>query len=161
MKPKAEYRVGVGASSILMILVVLSLAALSLLSLQAARTNAALTERNLRMTLAYYDAAAEVQRTLAAMDQRRSELDLTSPEGIAAFRTFMMSCALPATLRDDLSFTLLADADADREIVTEGVVTPGESGSIALTRHTLRSTLTDLDSPALNVFMPSTPSQSN
>ena len=38
MKQKSEYRVGIGASSILMILVVLALTALALLSYNSARS---------------------------------------------------------------------------------------------------------------------------
>ena len=154
MKPKPEYRLGIGASSILMILVVLALAALSLLSLKAAQTNAALTERTLRMSLAYYNAAAEVQQTLAAMDQRQSELDLADLEDIAAYRAFLAGCSLTATLRDDLTFTLLADAEASREIVVEGIITPHAPTAITVTRHTLHSTATAPTAAPLPVYLP-------
>jgi hypothetical protein len=155
MKRKAEYRVGVGASSILMILVVLALAALSLLSLKAAQNNAALTARNLDMTLSYYRAAADVQRTLAAMDESRYELDLSSDGGLAAFQTYLKSQKTPVTLSEDMDFTLTADAGAEREIIVEGTVIPGKTGGLSITRHELGNTAAfSEETDRLTVFLP-------
>lgn len=155
MKHKTEYRVGVGVSSILLILVVLALTALSLLSLKAAQDNAVLTERNVSMTLAYYEAAANVQRTLAAMDEKRFELDLSSDEALASYRTFLTSQLAPVLLSDGLTFTMAANAGAEREVIVEGVVIPGITGGISITRHELRNTA-DFGEEAdrLPVFLP-------
>lgn len=73
-KPKTEYRVGVGASSILMILVVLALTALSLLSFSGARHAEVMAKRNVDMVTAYYAATAEAQEKLAVLDSMLATL---------------------------------------------------------------------------------------
>ena len=78
MNRKTDYRVGVGASSILMVLVVLALAAMSLLSLSAARNSEALGDRALDMTTNYYQAVSEAQRMLAAMPATQSRVQATA-----------------------------------------------------------------------------------
>ncbi len=67
-KQSAEYRVGVGAPVILMILVVVSLTVLSLLSWISARFDANYSQRNIDMTTAYYEAAVQVQQSLMELD---------------------------------------------------------------------------------------------
>ncbi len=67
-KQKMEYRVGVGASSILMILVVLALTALALLSFSGAKSADVLAKRNQAMVVAYYQAMAKAREKLAALD---------------------------------------------------------------------------------------------
>jgi len=155
MKHKAEYRVGVGASSILLILVVLALTALSLLSLKAAQDNAALTERNVSMTLAYYEAAANVQHTIAAMNEKRLELDLTNDEALSAYRTYLTKQFAVVELSDDLTFTMTANAGDEREVIVEGAVIPGITGGISITRHELRNTAVyGEETDRLTVFLP-------
>lgn len=155
MKQKAEYRVGVGASSILLILVVLALTALSLLSIKAAQDNTALTERNVSMTLAYYEAAAKVQRTIADMDQKRLELDVTDSEALPAFRAYLANQLVPVLLLDDLTFTMTVNAGAEREVIVEGAVIPGAAGGISITRHELRNTAVfGQETDRLTVFLP-------
>ncbi|NLI55150.1 MAG: hypothetical protein GX417_12685 [Clostridiales bacterium] len=61
-------RMGVGASSILLILVVVSLTLFASLALIQARSDAALTQRTAASTAAYYDADARAQNMLAALD---------------------------------------------------------------------------------------------
>lgn len=61
-------RMGVGASSILLILVVVSLTLFASLALIQARSDAALTEKTYVSTAAYYDADARAQYMLAALD---------------------------------------------------------------------------------------------
>lgn len=65
---KQEYRVGVGASSILMIFVVLSLTTLGVLSFASARANLTMATRRTAQVEAYYAAAAEAQCVLAEID---------------------------------------------------------------------------------------------
>lgn len=65
---KADYRVGVGASSVLMILVALAMAALGLLAFGSARMTETLTRRNVDVSAAYYEAAAKVQEKLCEID---------------------------------------------------------------------------------------------
>ncbi len=59
---------GVGASSILLILVVLSLTLFASLALIQARSDAALTKKTAAGIAAYYDADARAQAIIAALD---------------------------------------------------------------------------------------------
>ena len=61
-------RMGIGASSILLILVIVSLTLFASLSLIQARADAALTKKTAVSTAAYYEADARAQQTLAALD---------------------------------------------------------------------------------------------
>ncbi|MDP3448488.1 MAG: hypothetical protein Q8S22_10580 [Eubacteriales bacterium] len=61
-------RMGVGASSILLILVVVSLTLLASLALIQARADAALTQKTAVGIAAFYDADARAQAMLAALD---------------------------------------------------------------------------------------------
>ena len=61
-------RMGVGASSILLILVVVSLTLFASLALIQARSDAALTDKISVSTSAFYEADARAQRLLAALD---------------------------------------------------------------------------------------------
>lgn len=79
MKPRSS-RMGVGASSVLLILVVLSLTLFAVLSLVQARSDAALTDRTALSVNAYYDADARAQQVLALIDD--ALLSGKSPETI-------------------------------------------------------------------------------
>ena len=61
-------RMGVGASSILLILVVVSLTLFASLALIQARSDAALTDKTAVSVSAYYDADARAQRMIASLD---------------------------------------------------------------------------------------------
>lgn len=61
-------RMGVGASSILLILVIVSLTLFASLSLIQARADVALTRKTSVSTAAYYEADARAQQTLALID---------------------------------------------------------------------------------------------
>ena len=61
-------RMGVGASSILLILVVVSLTLFASLALVQARADASLTEKTAASAGAFYDADARAQRMIAALD---------------------------------------------------------------------------------------------
>lgn len=62
------YRMGVGASSVLMIFVVLSLTTLGVLSFATARANHTLTDRRRAQVEQYYQSAAQAQRVLSEID---------------------------------------------------------------------------------------------
>lgn len=64
-----EYRVGIGASSILMIFIVLSLTTLGVLSFASARADLVLTQRRTAQMQAYYGADARAQALLARIDE--------------------------------------------------------------------------------------------
>lgn len=67
-KQDTQQRVGVGVSSVLMILVVLAMTALSLLAFGSARSNESMTQRNADIGASYYVAADQAQRKLAEID---------------------------------------------------------------------------------------------
>ncbi len=66
-KTAQEFRIGTGASSILLVLVVLCLTVLGILAYSAARADNALTERNTEATERYYAAVAEAEERLCAL----------------------------------------------------------------------------------------------
>ncbi len=66
---ESGYRIGVGASSILTIFVVLSLTTLGVLSFASARANATLTNRREAYVERYYAAAATAQRAIMEIDR--------------------------------------------------------------------------------------------
>lgn len=158
MKSKGEYRIGTGASSILMILVVLSLTALALLSFTSARNNAALSKRNLEMTVAYYNAAAEVQRTIAGMDEILMEQESPYADP-PVWRALLSDClGTDGTLADDMTFTLQTDAGASRTLVVEGILQPDAARRIILTRHELNAPATPQEETSdPSVFIPTNP----
>jgi hypothetical protein len=72
-KAGSGFRIGPGMASLLMILVTLLMAALAILAMAGARSDAALSQRNLDTTQRYYQAAAQLQRALAEIDGRLLE----------------------------------------------------------------------------------------
>lgn len=154
MKSKPEYRIGIGASSILMILVVLALSALSLLSLYSARSNAALSRRNLVMAAGYYHATAAVQAKLSLLDSLLAEY-AAETDGASAWNTLLQQHSLAElSVAPDLTFSFAVDAGAGRYLSVEGILTPGATPRYRLTQHKLiNQTGVAQDSP-LQVFMP-------
>lgn len=73
-------RMGVGASSILLILVIVSLTLFASLSLIQARADASLTQKTVVSTAAYYEADAQAQQTLALIDD--ALMQSKSPETV-------------------------------------------------------------------------------
>ena len=65
----AGFRIGPGMPSLLMMLVTLLMAALAILAMAGAQTDAALSQRNLETAQNYYGAAAQMQRELAEVDR--------------------------------------------------------------------------------------------
>lgn len=151
MRQKAEYRIGVGASSILMILVTLALAALALLSLYAAKNNAALCKRNVEMAVQYYRAADDTQHILAAIDESLTPDAIAKREAISSFVCHWTGEVVPVAVQQSGSFAFAVGAGAGRTLTTEGSVQP--DGTVALTRHTLVSAPAPTQTP-LPVFQP-------
>ena len=63
-----EYRIGPGAVSLLLVVVVVSMSALGLLALISARGDYRLTEKSAEVILSEYEAAAEAERAFAELD---------------------------------------------------------------------------------------------
>jgi len=153
MNTKAEYRIGVGASTILMILVVLALAALSLLSFSSARSNAALSERNLTMTLSYYQATAQAQQKLAMMDALLADHATDAIDTNSIISLFVEHGLQDITLSENMTFTFQIDAGAGRTLRVEGTLTPVSYPRYTVTRHELTSQTLPDEQP-LNVYQP-------
>ncbi len=152
-KSGSEYRVGVGASSVLMVLVVLALAALSLLSLGSARSNASLSDRNRTMTLGYYQAAAQTQQTLAAMDELAQENASVVTDTSGWNALFARNGLGNITIGEDGNFSFALDAGAQRSLVVEGTFSPSLSPRLKLTRHELVSQSIEMEN-TLNLLEP-------
>ncbi len=141
MSEKQENRAGVGASSILMIVVVLALTAMSLLAFSSAQRTETLEKRNQEMSLGYYAAAAQAQTKLAALDQRlyelRGEQGLSDQEYADALIS-MAGYGVTATA-DGFGFTFIVDAQYGRELCVSGLIAArGAQGErYTLTRHEL------------------------
>lgn len=63
-----EYRIGPGAASLLLVVVVVSMSVLGLLALMNARGDQKLTERGVQFTQAEYEASTQAERRLAELD---------------------------------------------------------------------------------------------
>lgn len=149
-----EYRVGVGASSILMILVALALTALSLLALGSARNTAALTARNVEMTEAYYQAAAELQQRLAAIDQ--AVLGYRQQSDAAFDETWFSACGVEAIWTENdggLDFLLEIPAGERRVLRATGAAYPrGDERCVLKTHELLPGEENEQDQAGLNLM---------
>ena len=73
MKTELGVRIGPGMTSLLMILVTLLMASLAILAMAGAKSDGALSRRNLETTQDYYAAAARVQRALFEIDRQLAD----------------------------------------------------------------------------------------
>ncbi len=143
-RQKAEFRMGVGASSVLMVLVVLVLTALGLLSFSSAKNAQALTRRNLAMSVGYYQAAAKAQQKLAAMDETLAGLlqkgeALTLPAITESFQNAGLSDVVVEEEGADADFSFSVDAEYDRSLEVAGKISLQGSPRYRVTRHELIS----------------------
>jgi len=131
----AENHFGVGASSLLMTLVILSLTTLGVLSLIAANADLKLTERDAAMTTSYYQAEAVLQRALAGIDEKLADAGAgTDPRA-----------SLPDGKLDDAEYrwqtdgTLLVSVDAGAERMLEATLAFDQDtdGRFTIIRHVL------------------------
>ena len=143
-KPKTEYRVGVGASSILMVLVVLALTAVSLLSFQSARNADVLTKRNLQMTLAYYQASAKAQEKLAGMDALLAEIledsGIPTEEDLAGHAEQLEMEEFEVWLEGEgMTFSFVEDAGYQRRLEVGGILAEDDGMRFQITKYMLTS----------------------
>ena len=132
MKEKQQYRMGVGASSILMIIVVLCITALSVLSFSNARANLTLAQRRQSYIEESQRAAAEAQRVLSRVDallleagttpdvyeQRVLELELPDVE-LTVSEDLVITFQIPFGEEQALEMSVRANgADADTRYST-------------------------------------------
>lgn len=151
-RPRQEYRVGIGASSMLTIFVALCLSTLALLALSGARGDAAQTSRFVDMTSGYYEASDRAQRIIARIDsavrdaasaaagQREFEEELSnlSVEGVLlAYDEGILSFDVDAGGGRKLSVALSVRRTGERFRVVRyrligGELWTGESGNLNL-----------------------------
>lgn len=123
-KQENQQRVGVGISSVLMILVVLAMTALSLLAFGSARSNESMTQRNASIATSYYAAADQVQQKLAQIDAvllkgQAEAADIlwyeeNSPEGVSWEEAM-----------EGIIFSFSVETDYQQAVSLQGLVTEG------------------------------------
>ena len=139
---------GMGASSILMIFVVLALTTFGILSFLSARADLRLTERAADHTVAYYKADRAVEDTLAAIDDalvkaRREFASLPEAETLSAD-------TLPSRQAVYEEFSVPV-GDGRRQIVTQLEILPLEN---PMRTTVLRRVLRGTEEPASEAPLP-------
>ena len=80
MKRKQSSHVGLGAASLIMILLVLCLALMGVLSLMSARADLSMSRRYAELAEGYARASSQAQRAIAHLDERLEELRLNAQD---------------------------------------------------------------------------------
>lgn len=119
MNQPSEYRVGVGASSILMIFIVLCLTTLGVLSFVSAKANLSLTDRRTQQVTAYYESNARADALIAEIDaiisEARKDADsfeetladrLNNLDDVVSFKDSVVSLRLPVGTTQALNIDL-------------------------------------------------------
>lgn len=134
---KQEYRMGVGASSILMIFVLLSLTTLGVLSFASARADWTLTMRRQEQVQTYYGSSAEAQRRIAEID----ETLLAAPKDPAEYEAYVLALASDSTtVTDDLLITFVIPVnDAQQLQVVMRAAGPDASARYTLEQYKIVS----------------------
>ncbi len=138
MNNKQEYRMGVGASSILMIFVILSLTTLGVLSFASAKVEDATTTRRQKQVESYYAAVADVQRKLFEIDQKLLE----APEDVTEFMDYVRALEDERTAvsrRLLLSFSVPMNENQALDVAIQ-VLMPGNPARYTLERHRVVNT---------------------
>ncbi|HRX57931.1 MAG TPA: hypothetical protein P5075_04075 [Eubacteriales bacterium] len=114
---KYPSRMGVGSSSILLIIVVVSLTLFAVLSLVQAKSDAALTDKTAASVDAFYDADARAQKMLAQIDGALAAGDdPVGVEGVTKVSDGTYEFSVGAY--DGHTLKIVVAADAGRCIVT-------------------------------------------
>ena len=109
-------RMGIGASSILLILVIVSLTLFASLSLIQARADAALTKKTAVSTAAYYEADTRAQQTIALLDDAlKSGVSPETVEGVLLQEDQTAAFAIEAS--DGHVLRVVADVSSGRSII--------------------------------------------
>ena len=88
MKRKGQSAVGLGAASLIMILLVLCLSLMGILSLMSARAELNLSRRHAQLAAQYAEASAKAQEALAKLDEQLMQIHETSADEAA----YMQGC---------------------------------------------------------------------
>lgn len=138
MNTKGEYRIGPGAASLMLILVVLCMTVLGALALVSARGDMRLTRRSAQMTAWYSEAEVQTETLLAQIDGILFQCAQTAGDDDAYLEAVWD--ALPeACDMDENIISFAVDAQADRSLECELTVLPlgSEEGRYRLTKRAL------------------------
>ena len=144
-KQDSQQRVGVGISSVLMILVVLAMTALSLLAFGSARSNESMTQRNVDVASGYYRLSAEVQERLAQLDEQ-----LAANQGDYSAVT-VDGVQFSSEEGKDPSF-LLTVREGEKSIVAEGILTPDQPLRYRVLAYYTQNVSTEEEAPYLELM---------
>lgn len=133
MSNNPEYRIGVGAPSILMIFVILILTTLGVLSFASAKSDLTLTEKRLAQVSAYYESNAEAEALLSQIDA--ALLDAQADPDAFDDRVWALTDLDDSIEIDDTRLTYRVPVRETQELVIElDILPPGEP-----TRYTIAS----------------------
>lgn len=142
MKNKQEYRVGIGATSMLMIFIVLCLTTLAILALSSARTDYSMTERNVEISLSYYGAVNEAQEVIARVDAALLALRADSVDEEAYWKAVealsLDDVQLHHPNEEHLAFSVDAGNDSTVDVVLRVMPLSQANERYQIVKHTLR-----------------------
>ena len=128
MRKRSYTAPGIGAPSILLILVVLSLSILAALTLMSARGDARLSERSAEVTEAVYTLYGETEETLASLDALVSSARQKAASEEAFFELLCEN--LPESVAFNENMLYIKGTDGIREVTL--TVRPNYTGSARL-----------------------------
>lgn len=119
MKQNRQIRVGLGAASLIMILLVLCLVLMGVLSLMSARADLDLSRRHAKLAEGYAEASADAQRALAELDALLAEAHAKSADE-AQYAVLCMDVGSAGSTsvewEDDTTAVLYLDAGEERQL---------------------------------------------
>lgn len=137
-----EYRIGIGAASMLLIFIMLCITTLAVLSLSSARADLTLTKRNVTMQRAYHTASAKAQETISAIDNALMEA-AGQASTQAEYEALVEALTLPevalSAAKGSISFEVDAGFERSLEVVLSLAEHGGEGPRYTIARHTLRN----------------------
>ena len=151
MNKKGGFKVSIGVSSLLMILVVLALTIFAVLSYVTADSDYKLTQKTASGVTAYYDADSKAEEILAEID---SALSTEVKEGAdaATYGRFAEGLKLYLTTRDGVTYdekgltlTVTITVDQTRALVMSLNVNGNPGDGTALYQVTKRALISTLD----------------
>lgn len=146
-----QSRAGIGISSVLMVLVVLAMAALSMLAFSGARDTESMTRRNVEVSVAYYENAAQVQRRLMLIDQ--AALDRPGDaDSLKWYQSQAIDGVEWSREADGVHFTITLQNDQKQGIVAQGVMLEGQFPRYRLLSHKLSNHTPEEDEGFLNLI---------
>lgn len=137
MNKAPEYRVGIGASSIIMIFIVLSLTTLGVLSFASARSDLILTERRQSQVESYYNSVSLAQQMIAQIDSallKAAATPETFEEAVGAIGEIDSLITVDGM---QISFQLPVGETQSLAITLDVHAPGGDAGRYSLSKHQL------------------------